>query len=75
MIFVDLLYFICVSVLPACMYMYKYHMFGWCLQRSKEDVESPGTGVADGCKPPCGFWELNSCLLQKQVNLTMEPSP
>lgn len=48
MIFVDLLYFICVSVLPTCMYVYKYHMFGWCLQRSKEDVDSPGTGVADG---------------------------
>lgn len=41
----------------------------------KEDAESPRTGVADGCKPPCGFWELNSCLLQEHVNLIMEPSP
>ena len=24
-----------------------------------ESVTSPGTGVTDGCDPPCGCWELN----------------
>ena len=32
--------------------------------------------ITDGCELPCGFWELNSGLLEKQsVLLTTEPSP
>jgi hypothetical protein len=31
--------------------------------------------IADGCEPPCGFWELNSGPLEEQsVLLTAEPS-
>jgi hypothetical protein len=41
----------------------------------KKSVGSPGTGVTDGCKPPCGFWELNVGPLQEQqVLFTAEPS-
>ena len=24
----------------------------------REGITSPGTGVADGCQPPCGCWEV-----------------
>ena len=27
-----------------------YHVHTWCLWRSEEGVQSPGTGAADGCK-------------------------
>jgi hypothetical protein len=34
-----------------------------------------GTGVRDGCGPPCGFWEPDLGPLQEQqVLLTTEPS-
>ena len=40
-----------------------------------EVVGSPGTGVMDGCKPPCGCWELNLDPLEEQpVLLTTEIS-
>ena len=30
--------------------------------------------IADGCEPPCGYWELNSGPLKEQsVLLTAEP--
>lgn len=35
----------------------------------------PGTGVTDGCKPACGYWELSLGLLQEQLVLfIMAPS-
>lgn len=46
------------SVVTA--HIYVHHMHAWCLQRSEEGVRTPGTGVRDGCKPPCGSWELAS---------------
>jgi hypothetical protein len=49
--------FICKGVLPVCMQF---------LQRSEEGVTSPGTGVTDVCKPPCGCWELNLGPLEEQ---------
>lgn len=53
------------SVLPACLHM--HHAHAWCLQRSEESTVSPGTGTADGCKLPCGYWEVNPCCLEEQV--------
>lgn len=32
----------------------------------------PGTAATDGCKPPCGSWELNP-VLRKQGLLTADP--
>lgn len=32
------------------------------------DIRSPGTGVIDGCKLPCGLWDLNPGPLQEQHN-------
>jgi hypothetical protein len=46
-----LFYFMCLSVLPACMYV--YYVCAWCPQRSEESIGSPGTGIIDG-------WELPS---------------
>lgn len=53
------------SVLPACLHM--HHAHAWCLQRSEDSTVSPGTGTADGCKLPCGYWEVNPCCLEEQV--------
>ena len=40
-----------------------------------ESVTSPGTGVTDGCEPPCMCWELNLGPLEEQsVLLTTKPS-
>lgn len=33
-----------------------HHVGAWCLQRSEEDVRSPGNEVTDGCEPP--MWML-----------------
>lgn len=46
-----------VSALPACMCVHSMHVWG--LRRSEEGVGSPGTGVTDGCEPPCG-WMLKT---------------
>ena len=43
-------YFMCMSVIPACMQ---------CTQRLEEGIISPRTGVIGGCELPCGCWELN----------------
>lgn len=43
-------YFMCRSVLPACLCMYGVH--AWCLQGSEEGVISPRAAVTDGCEPP-----------------------
>lgn len=33
-------------------------------------IESPTTGVTDGCEPPCGGWESNQGPLQEQPVLS-----
>lgn len=43
-------YFMCMNVLPPCMYVYQAH--AWCPHRSKEGVESCGTGVTDVSEQP-----------------------
>jgi hypothetical protein len=54
--------FICMSVMPACMYVC---MDGWipCIHQNilqmSEGVRLPGTRLTDGCELPCRFWELN----------------
>ena len=43
-----------------------------CLQMHQQRVSDP---ITDGCKPPCGCWDLNSGPLKEQlVLLTIEPS-
>ena len=47
-------------------------MYVWALE---DDVRSHRTAVRDNYELPCGFWELNSELLEEQpVPLTTEPS-
>jgi hypothetical protein len=36
------------------------------LRRPAEGVRYPGTGVTDGCEPPCRCWELNPESLEGQ---------
>lgn len=39
-------------------------------------MASPGTGITDGCKLPCGYWDPSLGSLQGQkVLTTAEPSP
>jgi hypothetical protein len=59
------------SVLPACVPL--YHLYAWSVQRTEEDIGSPGTGVTGGCEPLFGCWESNLGPVQeKQVFLTTE---
>ncbi|CAO2630728.1 hypothetical protein LEMLEM_LOCUS20997, partial [Lemmus lemmus] len=30
-----------------------------CPRRPEEGIRSPGTGVTDGCDPPCWRWDSN----------------
>lgn len=47
----------------------------WFSCGSESGVGFLGTGVPEGCKSPCGFWEWNPGLLEeKQVLLTADPS-
>jgi hypothetical protein len=65
--------FVRTHMLPTAMSMYYVH--SWCLQRPEEDAGSSGTGVMNGCDPPCGCQEWNSGPLEEQpVLLTSEPS-
>jgi hypothetical protein len=58
------IYFIlCVTVLPT--YMYVYHVYTWCLWKSKEIVRSL-TRVTNDCEPACGCWEPNPDPLWEQ---------
>lgn len=58
---IDKIYFICTCVhLTVCMYMNHVHTCA-CLQRSKEEVGSPGTGVTVGsCEPHHLMWMLGA---------------
>jgi hypothetical protein len=51
------------------------HTYIWCLQRSEEGIQSPGTGDTDACEPLCGCWELKLGPLEEQVLLTALTSP
>ena len=43
-------------------------------KRLEEGIRSPGSGVTDGCEPPCGYGELNPGPLEEQpVLLTTDP--
>lgn len=44
------------------------------LMKLEEGFRALGTEVLDGCKPSCGYWELNQDSLQEQMFLTIEPS-
>lgn len=47
----------CVWMFYVHVWLYRHYMHTISLR--PEVVGSPGTGVMDGCKPPCGCWELN----------------
>lgn len=69
-VFPFFLYVCVVGILPACL----YHLTTWYLWRLEEGVGSPGTWITVSYEPPCGCWQLNTGLLQKQPQfLTTEP--
>lgn len=39
------------------------------LHRPEGGIGSSGTGVNEGCEPPCEYWEQNLSLLKKQPML------
>ena len=54
-------------------------LYTMCMPGAHRDQKSssniPGTGVKDGCDPPCGCWDFNSGPSEEQVVLlTTEPS-
>lgn len=64
-LFLSSMYVFCLHV---CIYMHVYLVSAYTRRRF------PGSAVADGCEPPCGFWELSSGPSQEQVVLTAERS-
>lgn len=61
------------GVLPACTSV--YHMKVCFPRKPKEDILSLGTGITEGCKLPCGSWQLILGLLEeKPVLLIVKPS-
>jgi hypothetical protein len=54
----------CLSVLPACVYV--YNLSPWYSLRTEEGGGSSSVPrVTDDCEPPCKCWELNSSPLQE----------
>jgi hypothetical protein len=53
-----------------CLHAYLCTM---CSQRPKECIRCSGTGVTDGCEPPCTHWELTPGPLQEQLVLLILP--
>jgi hypothetical protein len=47
---------LCVWVF-ACMYVYLYTIYAWCLQRPEEGIESSGTRITDNCELPYWGWD------------------
>lgn len=64
-----LIYALNVNVLSES-YVYTL-MCAWGPQRLDKGFGSPGNGVADSCKLPRGWWELNQDPLQEQMCLTI----
>ena len=53
------------DVLSVCVSV--CHVYPWYPQKLKEKVRSSGTGVKDGCEPPCRCWESNLGPLEEQT--------
>jgi hypothetical protein len=63
--------FIFMSVLPECMFVHYVYAL---LEEARKGHWIPGTEVTDGCRKPCGGWELNHSPLEEHpVLLTAEP--
>lgn len=58
--------FLSVLCLAACM---SVRRCAWCLNMTEESIESPGTGVKDGCKLSCRCLELILGLREEQLGL------
>jgi hypothetical protein len=59
--FFNLFHFMCVSVLPACMYMHQM-----CACSSEKRASNPLELEVDSCEPSWGYWELNLGPLKEQ---------
>ena len=73
-LFLRLIYFMCMSIMQACMYCTVQYV--WCQRWSEEGIRSYGTGIINGYKPLCGCWEMNLGPLQELLVLsTSDSSP
>lgn len=54
-------YFMCMSVIPACISV--YHRHSWCWQEAVRGHKIPGNEVKGSFRLPCGHWEWNRDLL------------
>lgn len=61
-------YFICLRVLPACVYVSVFVPGAHRSHRRMSD--SPVAPVTDCGEPPCGCWDPNLCPLKKQPVLS-----
>ena len=60
------------SFLFPTFFLKKIYLFIYLFNVSQKRTSDP---IADGCEPPCCWWELNSERLEEQsVLLTTEPS-
>lgn len=61
-LFILKFYFVCLDVLHAYMPLYRVFMGFF---EGQKNIRYPGTGVTDGFKLPCEYWELNLGPLKK----------
>lgn len=55
---------VCMGALCTSMSVYCVHV--WCPWRWEEGIGSPGSGVMDCCKVPCGCWKHNQVLCKNK---------
>lgn len=63
-ILLEIMYCMCMSVLPTCVFV--YHMFAWFLWRPEVNTGSPAVGVTRACDPLCGILRAKLGPLQGQ---------
>lgn len=55
--------------------MFVYYVWIWFPWKPEKGLGFPGSVVINGCEPPCGFWELNTGLLQEWYMLMTIETP
>lgn len=63
----------CFVYMRICGAPHRYYTCTWCTRRPGKGIRSSGTGVVDGCRPPCGAEKLIQSLCESS-KLTAEPS-
>lgn len=72
-VFLNKIYFMYLSIVPACTYV--HHVHACSSQRPKEEFGSSGTGVPGCCKLSRGCWQQGLSPLQQKQVLLASPKP